>query len=107
MHKNNNKTTIFNGYCLDTGAAMSLVGKAQLEAYSKSHKSRTTLRKSLHSFRFRRGAQQSLGTLNARLPIQNGSFLEFKTAVVTIEVPFILRLEVFPEYCLLLDFQDS
>lgn len=95
MHKTNNRNTKFNGCCLDMGATRRLVGNNNLKLIANLKKTKQTLKKSTTSFRFGVGVHQSLGTFNATLSIPNRSLIEIKTAVVPIDVPFLLGLDFF------------
>lgn len=93
-----NNTTLeqdnFHGYCIDSGASRTLVGKQQFDAYCKDLQVEVDIQPSPHTFRFGSGVHQSIGSFMARLPLPNSSFLTFKTYIVPIDVPFLIGLDV-------------
>ncbi len=84
----------FHGACVDNGAQKSVIGERQAKAYCKIPEFKFKLEPSSTFFRFGDGSYPSLGSMEIRIPIPNGSFLKIQSDVVSACIPFLLGLDV-------------
>lgn len=93
FHKHEND--IWNGACLDTGAQSTVVSVRQAEAYCQFMGTKFKPSKSEHKFHFGIDLQQSMGSINIRLPMLDVVVIsEEEVDVVNANAPFLLELVV-------------
>ena len=84
----------FHGACVDTGAQQLVIGQRQAKAYCRRDNFKFKLHPSATRFRFGDGRYPSLGSMEIRIPIPNGSFVSIQLDVVSADVPMLLGLDV-------------
>ncbi len=84
----------FHSACVDTGSQQSDIGQIQARASCKRPSFKFKLHLSATRFRFGDGRYPSLGSMEIRISIPNGSFLSIQLDVVSEDVPVLLRLGV-------------
>lgn len=101
-------TVHFYGACIDTGAQRSVIGIKQAEAYCRmlGIEMRKDADKRIRRFRFGKDIQDSVGSLQIRVPIKDDFFMVFTANVVNIDVPLLLGLDVMSEHKLVADTVD-
>lgn len=92
---------------METGSTQSLIGHSQFHAYCKQYNLSIKTRPSPHYFRFGTGVHQSRGTFKARIPLPNQSYLNLKTSIAPIEVPFLIGLDVLLENAITTNFHKN
>lgn len=94
----------FMGYCLDSGAARSVVGKYQFQALCNRKDYKLKLKPSETTFRFGRTTFNSLGMCNTRLKVDQTQYIEFCVEVVNGDFPLFVGLEVMRHNELILNY---
>ncbi len=84
----------FHGAWVDTRAQQSVIWQRQAQAYCKRHNFIFKLNPSATRLIFSGGSYISLGSMEIRIPIPNGSFLSIQLDVVSADVPMLLGLNV-------------
>lgn len=100
-------TGVFSGACVDSGAEVSVVGKAQADAYGRQTCQRLKWKPSALSFKFGSHVCRSLGRINVRMPTPDGSYVEFTPDVVEADVPLLIGLDLLEEHGMILDFSTK
>ena len=101
-------STQFDGMCMDTGAQISVSGKAQAMAYCHSRGIPFYLTPSVTKFKFGDHVSPSLGRLQVRIPTPNQSGnVSFTMDVVDLDVPMLLGLRELRAASLLVDYLDN
>lgn len=91
LRVNNNvqhTTQQFNGYCLDLGAAKSVVGRKQYKAFCMNIVYKLAFKPSSTQFRFGKSIFKSLGKFLTRLRVDYAQFVEFSIEIVEGDFPF-------------------
>lgn len=83
----------FLGACCDIGAQRTVIGKKQAKAYCREAGVALKMRQSGYAFRFGYGLYATLGTIEVRIPMPDGSFLAMKVDVVDADVPLLLGID--------------
>lgn len=76
------------GYCLDSGAARTVVGEQQYEQLCKSINKKLKFKKSGTHFKFGNKTFPSLGIFTTRLRVNADRYLEIEIKAVTGDFPF-------------------
>lgn len=84
----------FSGACVVTGATSSVVGIAQAQVYYHESGRPFQLAHSPRRFRFGNGTQNSLGTIELRIPTSIGSVIRRRVDIVSADATLLLGLEL-------------
>lgn len=98
---------MFNGYFLDEGATKYLVAKAQFTAYSEHQNIQLQLSPSNSPFRLGISTHKCLWTFNGHIILPENTFMEFNASTISIDVPFLVVLQVFQKPSLSIDIQKN
>lgn len=94
----------FLGYCMDSGAARSVVGRNQYTDLCRELGRRLHIETSSTQFKFGQSRFPSKGKFLTRLKLSADTFLEFEVEIVNGDFPLLIGLEVWRTYELRLDF---
>lgn len=94
----------FVGYCLDTGAARSLVGADRYVALCKELGHQLKRRPSGTTVKFGSSSFQSRVSFATRINVAQDQFIQLNVDIVNGNIPFLIGLEVMKKYGLTLDF---
>lgn len=106
-NQNTKSNSGFLGFCIDTGAAKSVIGSSQISAYHSLTKYVGKIIASTTTYKFGSSLTKIIGTTTIRLPLPYGQFLQFRVDIVNNDVPLLLRLEVIREHSLVLYFEHN
>lgn len=76
-------------------------------AYWKTNNLKPILEKTRIIFKFGTGTHKGTGTFMAQIPLPNGPFFKHETAVVPIDAPFLVWIDVFMTERLQLDLKHN
>lgn len=97
----------FDGYCVDTGAARSVVGLTQYKVLCRQLGFQLQLLQSNAVFKFGTSSFRSCGICVVRIRLGNNQYLQFEIAVVEENVPFLIGLKIITHYGMILDYDRN
>ncbi len=90
--------TKWQGGCMDTGAQKTVIGEKQARAYCRYMGIKFKPRKNYNRYKFGDNTQQSLGSINIRIPLQDNNMINVPVDVVRADVPFLIGIDLLDEY---------
>lgn len=100
--KTNNRKLKWNGSCLEIGAQQIFINSTQAKAYFRLTGTKFKPRFTPIQLRFGNDTQESLGTMNLSVPIDNGYIIHEKIGIFKDHVLFLFGLDVLDKYQMLI-----
>ena len=99
-----NAPTGFLGFCLDSGAASSVSGEQQFKHFMSITTQTVEVINCNTKFRFGKTIAHTAHRFKLRIPLSHSTHIEVQVAVVPLDIPFLLGLEMLVHYGLELNF---
>lgn len=104
LQSSNSPRESFMGYCLDSGAARSVVGMKQYQALCNDSKYQLNIRPSKTTFKFGKSSFESQGKFTTRQRVNYEQYLEFGIEIVAGDFPLLVGLEVMRNHRIILNY---
>ena len=85
---------------MDTGAQSTVIGLKQAHAYCRHMGIKFKTKKNNNRYKFGDSSQNSLGSMNMRIPINDNKVIHIEVDVVQANVTFLIGLDLLDEYSL-------
>lgn len=101
------ETAGFIGFCLDKGAAKSVVGVTQMNALCRFFGYKFKVKPSETQFRFGTTTYTSQGTFKTRMPVNGELYLEMSIDIVHGNFPLLIGIDVILDHGLIIDYNTK
>jgi hypothetical protein len=100
------RKSVFEGAVQDTGAARTVIGRPQAQAYMRSISRKRRANPSRGRFKFGDSIVESLGSVAIRIPFC-GSFIVVEAKLVPLDVHFLVGLDALGQHALDIDISGN